>query len=333
MKKKILLNGLLIVLSIIALFFIYHLYSLKKLDSKVSSFNRNIKKEYRFVGMTDDRMYYLENNTLHCFDEKQQVFSRDIGVGIADIIYDRYIYVVEKSGSVSMLNRKNGNELKRINLERNIVKAVYEFGNIDLYLEDGVISLNQKLEKKSEIRDLRNPVSKSENGRFTSVIEINMENGEIISTFSIYENDKKIYTISSPNEAFLYTSMLDEGNSLLISNRYIYMMDKGVIKSKDIVENIKSVDYAHGKYAIVDGDKLKIFDKSFQFENEKKIDFDVSRVSIRKNSIVLIGKKEAAVFENDTIIKEKLNNLLGQYISSQGVYLIFENKIDKLSAY
>lgn len=332
MKKRRILSIVLGIIFILILILIYFVHGSKKLNSEVNSFSIKISDKAKFIGVTDDKVYYLEDNILYSKDNEKEIFSKVVGIDIVDIIYGRYIYVFEKSGNISMYSRHTGELLKSKKLEKIILKAKNYENDIIVFCQNGINIITPNLENVRNFDNLKSPVNFSSVGDSYSYIEMEESKGILYSKYSVFDSGEEIFSINTSNELFVYSSMINKNESILISNKYIYKIVDGKISEKTIVFNLKSVDNFNGRYAIADGRNLKIYDKSFKLESETNLDFDVIKLSVRNNTIAIIGESQVAVYENGNIIKTNISYPKNYYISSQGVYVIFDNKIDRIKA-
>ncbi|MGF0040263.1 hypothetical protein ACQRBF_05710 [Peptoniphilaceae bacterium SGI.131] len=333
MKKKYLIYGICLIVVGVVGYFAYSWYKQNTTKSEEVTFSTNIDDKYSFVGVTDDKYYYVKDGKLSCHDKNVHIFSKDLEDSVINIFYDKYIFIIYKNGNIVKCDRNTGKEVARLKDMVNISGAKYRDSHLVLYFKDQIGYYDEKLREVVKLQGLQAPVESSLLDKRMAVLEFKNSAGKAESVFSIYENAKKLYSISTVNEVFYYTSIVDKENTILISNRYIYLFKGEVLSDKIMLENIRAIDFYKDNLVLVDGRNLRIFDKKLKELDNEALEFDATGLSIRDSAIVVMGKDRVSVYENNNIINEEIKNVISYYISRQGVYVILKNKIEKIKAY
>ncbi|MFM1525600.1 MULTISPECIES: hypothetical protein [Helcococcus] len=324
-------KGILLILFIVVLIISYNIYSFNTLKSNVDSFNAEIGTNSKFIGVVDDKYYKVEGDKLHAFNINGEIFSLQ-ATNIVGTYYDKYVYIFTKTGNILMLDRNNGKEKKSVKINSEIKNVKVKNSQIQLFNDSTIIIMDKNLNELKKIDKLKNPVSYSYEGDRESIIEMNLNNGVISSTITIKNKGTTQFSISTANEVFLDT-FISGDNNILVSNSYIYLINGNTIMKKIFLTDISSFDYDYQKLAVADGKRIKIYDNSLKEIDDKEIGIDAESVSIRKNTIVALGKSSVKVYENGNIIEEPIKDLKGWYSNNQAFYTIFDNRIDKIKAY
>lgn len=338
MKKKIkrqvhLTPVRVIVLSLLVIILIIGtwIYRFNDISSSINIFNTNVEENTKFVGILNNKFYKLENDIFSANEENGEVFSIKV-LDVKNIVYDKYIYIAEGSGRIRMLDRNNGKEIKRINIDDKIENIEKKDDNIIVYSKDKIILLNYKLEEIFRRNELNNPVKYDFTNSKESFIEMDLNNGIISSIFTVKNNDNTQFSISSKNEVFIFTKIIGE-STIMVSNSYIYIINGNSITKKILLENISAIDYAYDKLAIVDNKSLVLYNNELDEIERKSIGYDASKISIRKNSIVILNEDKLTLYENGNIIDADVQGLLGWYENKNNFYTVFTNRIEKVNAY
>lgn len=333
MKKKYLIYGICLIVVGVVGYFAYSWYKQNTTKSEEVTFSTNIDDKYSFVGVTDDKYYYVKDGKLSCHDKNVHIFSKDLEDSVINIFYDKYIFIVYKNGNIVKCDRNTGKEVVRLKDMVNISGVKYRDSYLVLYFQDQIRYYDEKLREVVKLQGLQSPVESSLLDKKLAILEFKNLAGKAESIFSIYENSKKLYSISTVNEIFYYTSIVDKENTILISNRYIYLFKGEVLSDKIMLENIRAIDFYKDNLVLVDGRNLRIFDKNLKELDNEALEFDATGLSIRDSAIVVMGKDRVSVYENNNIINEEIKDVISYYISRQGVYVILKNKIEKIKAY
>lgn len=326
-----LLKVLLIVILALVLFFVIKIYQFNNLASNVEMFNVDFTKETNNIGVLNNKYYKIENDVFSAHNENGEEFKVKV-LDINKVIYDKYIYLIENSGRIRLLNRGNGKELKRIKLDKRIENVEKRDDNLIVYQPDQITVLNKKLETFSTIKNLKNPVMYDFTKTKEAILEMDLNDGVISSIFTVKNNDNTQFSISSSNEVFLFTKIIDD-NTIMISNSYIYLINGNSIVKKIILRDISAIDFNYDKLAVVDNKELKIFDNKLNEIDKKEIGVDADKLSIRKNSIVAIGREKLFVYENGNVIDADIGGVVNWFENEQVFYTIFLDKIVKVNAY
>ncbi|EHR36270.1 hypothetical protein ACWOAQ_05640 [Helcococcus kunzii] len=333
-KRKINLNAfriLLIAILALVLFFVIKIYQFNNLDSKVETFNVDFTKETNNIGVLNNKYYKIDNGVFSANTENGEQFKINV-LDINKVIYDKYIYLVENSGRIRLLNRNDGKELKKVKLDKSIESIEKNGDNLIVYHPDKVSVLSDKLEKVNEVSDLRNPIKYDFTDTKEAILEMDLSDGVVSSIFTVKNNDNTQFSISSSNEVFLFTKIIDD-NTIMVSNSYIYLINGNSVVKKILLKDISAIDFNYEQLAVVDDKQLIIFDKNLEEIDKKTIGVDADKLSIRKNSIVAIGNEKLFVYENGNVIDADIGGVVNWFENDQVFYTIFLDKIVKVNAY
>lgn len=322
---------ILYIILFIFLLIILKIYKFNNTNTNIDLFEGDISNDSEFVGVLDNRYYQVKDNKFNSYDKNNEVFSMNV-LDVSNIVYDKYIYISEKSGRIKMIDRTDSKEVKRIDLDHDIElfniinKKLVAFG------EKNITVLDKKLEIVEEKEGLTNPVLYDFSNLKESLVEMDLINGKISSIFTVKNRDNTQFSISSINEVFLYTKIIDE-DTILVSNRYIYLINGNSIIKKILLEDISAVDYKNNELVVVDNGYLKIFDNSLEIKENKNINMSAKTVSIRDNSIVILGEEKLSVYENGNVVDVNIEKPIDSYSDNQSFYIIFPGRIEKVNAY
>lgn len=333
-KRKMNLNPIKIILLLIlalVLFFVIKIYQFNNLSSNAETINVDFTEETSNIGVLNNKFYKIDNGVFSANSENGEEFKLKV-LDVNKVIYDKYIYIAENSGRIKMLGRNDGKQIKQIELEKKIESIEKTDDHLIVYHPDQITVLNKKLDTVSKVNDIKDPFMYDFTSNKESILEMELNDGVISSIFTVKNNDNTQFSISSSNEVFLFTKIIDD-NTIMISNSYIYLIDGNSIVKKVLLKDISAIDFAYDKLAIVDNKELVIYDKNIEEIDRKEIGVDADTVSIRKNSIVAIGNDKLFVYENGNVIDAELSGVVDWFENDQVFYTIFLDKIVKVNAY
>ena len=203
-------------------------------------------------------------------------------------------------------------------------------GNILLFFRNGLALLDQSLTIKERLEGLQNPASFDQRDGKIAFIELSLKNGKINSDFTLKTGEDK-FTLSSVSETFLFTKILAD-RTILVSNAYIYSIVDNAIVDKVHLEKVTAVDSKDDKLALVDNKKLVIFDKDLKEIDRQDLGVDIGKISMRRNSIILIADNKLIVYENKNKIEANIENAVDYYENDAAFYTIFKDKIERVNA-
>lgn len=333
MRKKFKIwKVLLVIITLILLFIGYRIYKFNSIGSKVEFFQMNSNENSKFIGVLSNNYYKVENDKFYAFNVNNEKLFEKEAKEIVNIIYDKYIYLIDKNGLVQKIDRFSGKEKNQQKLEIIPTKMEYINNNLIIYSDNSITILSNKLEIKDEIKGLNSPVSFSINNNKYSVIELGFQDGKIYSKFNIINNKNKEFSLISNEEVFLKTKIIGE-NTLLFSTRQIYLINgNSIIKTTPLID-ISAIDISKDKIAVADSQVLRVYDFELNEIINKEVFMDVDKLSILKNTIVLLSKDKIKVLENGNLIEENIENVIDSYSKNNEFYLITNNKIQKIKAY
>lgn len=333
-RRKMNLNPIKIILLLIlalVLFFVIKIYQFNNLSSNAETINVDFTEETSNIGVLNNKFYKIDNGIFSSNSENGEEFKLKV-LDVNKVIYDKYIYIAENSGRIKMLGRNDGKQIKQIELEKKIESIEKTDDHLIVYHPDQITVLNKKLDTVSKVNDIKDPFMYDFTSNKESILEMELNDGVISSIFTVKNNDNTQFSISSSNEVFLFTKIIDD-NTIMISNSYIYLIDGNSIVKKVLLKDISAIDFAYDKLAIVDNKELVIYDKNIEEIDRKEIGVDADTVSIRKNSIVAIGNDKLFVYENGNVIDAEVSGVVDWFENDQVFYTIFLDKIVKVNAY
>lgn len=333
-KRKMNLNPIKIILLLIlalVLFFVIKIYQFNNLSSNAETINVDFTEETSNIGVLNNKFYKIDNGVFSANSENGEEFKLKV-LDVNKVIYDKYIYIAENSGRIKMLGRNDGKQIKQIELDKKIESIEKTDDHLIVYHPDQITVLNKKLDTVSKVNDIKDPFMYDFTSNKESILEMELNDGVISSIFTVKNNDNTQFSISSSNEVFLFTKIIDD-NTIMISNSYIYLIDGNSIVKKVLLKDISAIDFAYDKLAIVDNKELVIYDKNIEEIDRKEIGVDADTVSIRKNSIVAIGNDKLFVYENGNVIDAEVSGVVDWFENDQVFYTIFLDKIVKVNAY
>lgn len=330
-KKSILLYSILAVLLILVIYFSVKIYKFYSIKSDIQYIKTLDNSESRLIGVVDNKYYRIKDNKFEAFDRNnKEIFSFKAN-NIVDIIYDRVIYLFTGDGKVFSISRYNGKEEKIIDLKMEIKKANLVDDQIVIFGRKKISILNRKLKIIKEFDKLSNPVAYTENST-QKFIELESINGTINSSLTIKNNDEDLYKLNATKETFLKLKDIND-TLFLLSNKYMYLIKENKIIKKKLVFNLSAIDFRNDKIAIVDNNILSILDENLELIESKPLNKEIQKISIRKNSIIMLAKDSVFVYENGNLLEEKAENWISSYAENEAYYIIFKDKIQRVNAY
>lgn len=330
-KKSILLYSILAVLLILVIYFSVKIYKFYSIKSDIQYIKTLDNSESRLIGVVDNKYYRIKDDKFEAFDRNnKEIFSFKAN-NIVDIIYDRVIYLFTGDGKVFSISRYNGKEEKIIDLKMEIKKANLVDDQIVIFGRKKISILNRKLKIIKEFDKLSNPVAYTENST-QKFIELESINGTINSSLTIKNNDEDLYKLNATKETFLKLKDIND-TLFLLSNKYMYLIKENKIIKKKLVFNLSAIDFRNDKIAIVDNNILSILDENLELIESKPLNKEIQKISIRKNSIIMLAKDSVFVYENGNLLEEKAENWISSYAENEAYYIIFKDKIQRVNAY
>ena len=316
------------ILAIVLIFIFYKLYKFNKLDAKLEVFSVSQSDAIQDFAIVDDKYYSLENGKLTAYGKNGQIFSQDAKNDIK-VLADKRIYTFDKDGIVRKLDRESGKEKDQVNLEMEIVHAEFQDDSIIVYGNDKVIRMNKKLKVKNTMDKEYGPVKYAFNNDLESVISLSLDKGKAISNYSLYQNQEKIFDISTSREVFLDTKII--GNkAILVSNAYIYVIENKAIVDKILLKNIQALDTYKDELALVDKGELKLFDSDLNGKVLKDLSEEAIGISIDRGTIVVLTKNNLYTYKKQNIRSIGVENPLSLYKNAGNVYVVYKDKIVKV---
>lgn len=326
-KFKIFIFIILAILSVL----VYKVYKFNKLSSEVEVFNTKIDKTAEFIGVVDDKYYRLEKGYFIGSDEQKELFRIKV-LNIKNIIYDKFIYLIEGYGRIKLLDRNTGDEIKSYENIKDIQFAELKNSKIVVYTKNSIYLGDLKLNKFDEINDLLNPIKIDFNKNIKSIIEFNQDFGNIKSILIVKNSENQDFVLSSQNEIFIFTKIIGD-KVIAVSNKYIYSIKDNSIENKIFLKKINSIDANDENLVIADNGELFIYDKDLKLLDKKVLNNQVENISIRKNSIVILSNNKIKLYQNSNIIENDIPEYISYYVNSNDYYIVFPNRIEKLKAY
>ena len=316
------------ILAIVLIFIFYKLYKFNKLDAKLEVFSVSQSDAIQDFAIVDDKYYSLENGKLTAYGKNGQIFSQDAKNAIK-VLADKRIYTFDKDGIVRKLDRESGKEKDQVNLEMEIVHAEFQDDSIIVYGKDKVLRMNKKLKVKNTMDKEYGPVKYAFNNDLESVISLSLDKGKAISNYSLYQNQEKIFDISTSREVFLDTKII--GNkAILVSNAYIYVIENKAIVDKILLKNIQALDTYKDELALVDKGELKLFDSDLNGKVLKDLSEEAIGISIDRGTIVVLTKNNLYTYKKQNISSIGVENPLSLYKNAGNVYVVYKDKIVKV---
>lgn len=317
-------------ISIALVYFLYSTVKFNNLSSDIEYFDTDINSEAKFIGVIDDKYYYLEGSKFIGHDVEKELFSIEVD-DVNNIIYDKNIYIVENNGKISMIDRYDAKEKKSIDIEKNIEFSRFEDNKIYLFTKDSVLVKSSKLKDLESFENLNNPIDLAYTKDINSMIEMKLKDGIISSKISS-NSTKDDFKIETANEIFLDTFII-QNSTYFVSNRYIYKIDEGNISKKIMLANISNIDNDDEKIVVVDNGILKIYNPNLELLDSKIVDITANDLSIRLDSIIILGEDKLKVYQNSNVIESPLGDYISYVENEDSYYVISENKIEKINAY
>lgn len=334
MRKK---TGILIILTIVLLFALYYGYKLIKLnnvDKGAFSIEINVKKDFNHMGAFDGTFFYIDKNRLIAKDkDKGVLFHKNLGIGVNDLVYDKYIYVSQEDGLIRAFDRFDGSLINKIKLESKIFDIekyndkLICYGNNQVFLLD--LTLKNKVVKNYDNR----PIKYRFFDAFEAVIFLDREVEGLKSRLKIYKDDKELYYISSVDELFMATDFVSDKSVLALSNSYLYLIGDGKLIKKTFLLNPRAIDIKDDKIAIADDKSLKLYDKNLKLIEELGLGFKADALKIIRDKVLIIGKGVIASYEDGNLIKTDVADMKSYFLENDGGYIVLPNRVEKMKAY
>lgn len=330
-KKSILLYLIIAVLLILVIYFSVRTYRFYSIKSDIQYIKTSNNSESKLIGIVDNKYYRIKDDQFEAFNkDNKEIFSIKTN-NIVDIIYDRVIYFFSGDGKVVSISRDKGKEEKKIDLKMEIKKANLVNNQIVIFGKNKISILDRKLKIIKEVDKLTNPIAYTEN-KTQKFIELESINETINSTLTIKNNDEVLYKLNATKETFLKIEEIND-SIFLLSNKYIYLIKENKIIKKMIVLNLSAIDFRDNKIAMVDNNILNIFDENLELIESKPLNKEIQKISIRKNSIIMLAKDSIFVYEKGNLLEEKAKDWISSYAENDAYYIIFKDKIQRVNAY
>lgn len=331
MKDKYLIFKILaLIIFIVLAYFLIKTIQFNTLSSDIEYFDVETFPEDKFYGVIDDKYYYLRDNNFIGHDKDNELFNIELK-DVNNIIYDKYIYIIHNNGKISMINRYDAKEKKAIDIEKKVEFSRFEDNKLFLFTFDSIIIKNTKLKDIITFENLSNPVDIDYKANIASIIEMKLKDGIVTSKISI-QGIEDGFNLQTNSELFINTFIM-QNSIYFVSNRYIYKVDDNKISKKIVLEEISNIDNDDEKIVVSDNGKLKILDSNLEVIDQKVINMKVKDLSIRKNSIVILGSEYLKVYQNSNMIETPIAGEISYASNNEAYYLIFENRIEKINAY
>lgn len=331
MKDKYLIFKILALIIVIVLaYFLIKTIQFNTLSSDIEYFDVETSKEDKFYGVIDDKYYYLRDTNFVGHDKDNELFNIELN-DVNNIIYDKYIYIIHNDGKISMIDRDDAKEKKSIDIEKNIEFSKFEDNKLFLFTLDSIIIKNAKLKDITTFEGVSNPVDIDYKGNVASIIEMILKDGLVTSKISI-KGIEDGFSLQTNSELFINTFII-QNSTYFVSNRYIYKVDDNKISKKIVLEEISNIDNDDERIVVSDNGKLKILNPNLEVIDQKVINMEAIDLSIRKNSIVVLGEESLKVYQNSNMIETPIAGDISYASNNDAYYLIFENRIEKINAY
>lgn len=334
MKRKIILSTLAAILVLFLIYYGVNLVKLNKVNNDEFLMQVKLGQKAEHVGVFDNTLYYTEDNKLRAHDAKKgQLFEKHLGIGIIDLVYDKYIYVAQNDGLIRAYDRFTGEQVAKKEIGESIFHMELVGKELQIYGEKKVFLVDQKLNKKTEKAFDYRPVKYKGNAFKSSTIFLDRDVSGLKSRVQIMEGSKETFAISSVDELFMFTEILPDGSCLFMTNSYLYLVKDGKIQEKTFLMSPKSIDVKDDKIAVIDHDSLKIYNEKLELEKEIVLGFMADKVAIFADKIAIIGKDIIASYENENLIKSDINGMKDYYINNHGIYIVFADRVEKMKGY
>lgn len=331
MKDKYLIFKILALIIVIVLaYFLIKTIQFNTLSSDIEYFDVDIDPKDKFYGVIDNKYYYLRDEKFSGHDKDRELFNIELK-DVNNIIYDKYIYIIYNNGKISMIDRDDAKEKKSIDVEKDIKFSRFEDNKLFLFTSDSILIKNSKLKDVATFENLINPVDICYKGNLVSIIEMKLKDGIISSKISI-QGVEDGFNLQTNSELFIDTFII-QNSTYFVSNRYIYKIDGNKISKKIVLEKISNIDNDDEKIVVADNGKLKIFNSNLELMDQKIINMKSIDLSIRKNSIVVLGEEALKVYQNSNMIETPIAGEISYVSNKDAYYIIFENRIEKINTY
>lgn len=330
-KKSIFIYTILVVLAILTIFFAVKSYNFLSISSNIDYFQTDEILPNSHLGILDDNYYRVKNNYYEGFNsDNNKLFTIKVQ-DIADIIYDKYIYIFHADGKIKVIDRSSGKEIRSTDIKTNIKKAILQNDYILIFGEDKIQKLDKKLNTIESISNLKNPIA-YDISNLEAYIELFHINGVINSVLTVKDKDNIRFQLNSTNETFINLKFINN-NLVVLSNNYLYLIKENKVHKKIFIGKLSAIDFRDNKVAMVDNQTLRIFNESLEEIDNKVLDKEVEKLSIRKNSIIMLSENSILVYENGNLLEEVANDWIDSFSGKDAYYVVFKNKIQKVNAY
>ncbi len=319
-------------LAILLIFLAYRTYRSKNPKSYDIAMDINIDKKARDFGIDQGRPIVREKNQLISYNKQgKESFVRKLKEDeIVHFYEDGKAYTSIKN-RINIYSLDSDKTLDTFNAKAKIKKVERLGKNYLIYTSRIVYIYDKDFKLLEEFEIDENLLAYDRLNNLTSIIGMDMNSGILTSSFYLFDENTNYYRLKSADELFIKSHYMGENKNVLISNRYIYLLDRDNIVNKKLIHNFKAVDIKDDRICLVDGNSLLIFDNNLELIKEVRVDFDVKALSIRKNSTVLVGDKKIGIYENDNILEQDVSKILSSVIDESGVYLFFETGVERMS--
>lgn len=334
MKKKIGISIILTIILVVAFYYGYNLIKLNSVDGGAFSMEINVKKDMKHVGAFDGTLFYVDKNRLVAkSQDKGNLFEKNLGIGVNDMVYDKYVYVCQEDGLIRAFDRFDGSLVDKIKLDSKVFNIEISNNKLLCYGKNQVFLLDLNLKNKQVKNFKYRPVKYRFSGAFEAVTFLDREVDGLKSRFKIYQNDKEIYYISSVDELFMFTDFVSDNSALVLTNSYLYLISGGKLIKNTFLLNPRAIDVKDGKIAVADDESVKIYDKELKLLEEVSLGFQANALKIIKDRILLVGANALASYEDGNLIKTDVANMQSYFLENDGIYIILPNRVEKMKAY
>lgn len=329
LKQKNLLKIILLLLAILGILVIYHLISFHFESASIDIFRMDTSDKSEFVDVYDDVAYKYEDGKIFAYGENGLKFELEIDDPI-DVIYDKEIYVLYEDNHIESYDRKNGDFLNSLEVDRDIEYGHPYDEGITLYGPDSIIFVEDGLDDYWSITGLKNPVVYDDEDKGYGLIEMYLEEGKIISTYKILNGTKTIFNLSSSTESFLAAEEIDSSR-ILISNASIYVIENLKITDKILLEDFQDYTFDGKNLVVADGSTLKIYDDSLNLIVERDFNKEIKEVSIIDDEVIAFVEDEIMIYKDSNFTSFSTNGAKKLIENGKATYIIYPDRIEKIN--
>lgn len=261
----------------------------------------NVDREILKIDISGDKIIQWKSSSLSFLDfngfeeQKKEFKSTD-----SDVIFEDYIYLLDKSSGKLELLDKKGSSMGKLDLKTSFEKLKVDEEKIFIYRKD-------EDQETVDIIDIEGNLLKSHQ-EYVPILTIDMAEKEdkyVVSTLYVEDELKSMVTIYSldeeeigsfefKDEIVVYTSFIKDRVVVATESKLYILEDKNIKWEKEI-ESLKDITVVNKDIYILYKDKFEVINQRGKVKEDISLGKSFDNIRLTDQGVVLFNKRDIII--------------------------------------